>query len=149
MSRYGAAVHVITTDGAGGKAGLTATAVCSVTDEPPTMLVCVNRKGRAVPILAANGVFCVNTLAYNDANLSNVFAGRAGVQVAERFDAGEWETLKTGAPALSTAIAVCDCRVTEVKVVGTHNVIFGLVEAVMLKPIEPALVYQGRIYKSL
>ena len=43
MSRLGAAVHVITTDGPSGKTGFTATAVCSVSDAPPTLLVCLNR----------------------------------------------------------------------------------------------------------
>jgi hypothetical protein len=98
MSRYGAAVHVITTDGSSGKAGFTATAVCSVTDDPPTLLVCLHRKGQVVPILAANCVFCVNTLAYTDEGVSNVFAGRTGAKLAERFETGLWESLKTGAP---------------------------------------------------
>src|SRR4051812_13602256 len=84
MSRYGAAVHVITTDGPAGKTGFTATAVCSVTDYPPTLLVFLNRKSQGPPILTANGVFCVNTLAYNDEALSNVFAGRTGAKLAER-----------------------------------------------------------------
>ncbi len=52
-------------------------------------------------------------------------------------------------PVLSSAIVARDCRVTEVKVVGTHNVIFGVVQAVAIKTTEPALVYQGRSYKSL
>ena len=63
MSRYGSAVHVVTTDGPGGKTGFTATAICSVSDDPPTLLVCLNRKSQGSPLLAANRVFCVNTLA--------------------------------------------------------------------------------------
>lgn len=149
MSRYGAAVHVITTDGPGGKTGFTATAVCSVTDNPPTLLVCLNRKSDSTHLLIANGVFCVNTLAYNDEALSNVFAGRTGAKAADRFNVGDWKTLKTGAPALSSAIVACDCRVTEINAVGTHNVIFGVVQAVSLGPADPALVYHGRIYKSV
>jgi flavin reductase len=94
-------------------------------------------------------VFCVNTLAYTDEGVSNVFAGRTGAKLAERFETGLWESLKTGAPVLSSAIVARDCRVTEVKVVGTHNVIFGVVQAVAIKTTEPALVYQGRSYKSL
>jgi flavin reductase len=142
-------VHVITTNGPSGKAGFTAPAVCSVTDDPPTLLVCLHRKGQFVPVLAGNGVFCVNTLAYNDENVSNVLAGRTGAKLSERFEVGTWESLKTGAPVLSSAIVACDCRVIEIKVVGTHNVIFGVAQAVAIKPTEPALVYQGRSYKSL
>ena len=62
MSRLGAAVHVITTAGPGGKAGATATAVCSVSDAPPTLLMCLNRRSQTNPAVVENGVFCVNTL---------------------------------------------------------------------------------------
>ena len=48
-----------------------------------------------------------------------------------------------------SAIVSCDCRVTEINSVGTHNVIFGVVQAVHLGPADPALVYHGRIYKSV
>jgi len=63
MARLAAAVNIITTDGPSGRAGFTATAVCSVTDEPPTLLVCLNRSASAHPIVTANGQLCVNTLA--------------------------------------------------------------------------------------
>ena len=62
MSRLGAAVHIITTAGPAGKSGFTATAVCSVSDQPATLLVCLNRGSSSAPILTQNGVFCVNTL---------------------------------------------------------------------------------------
>ena len=61
MSRLGAAVHVITTDGPSGKTGFTATAVCSVSDAPPTLLVCLNRGATSMPILRGNGVLTQNT----------------------------------------------------------------------------------------
>ena len=62
MARLGAAVNVITTDGPGGKAGFTASAVTSVTDTPPTLLVCANRTNDSYPAMRQNGVLCVNTL---------------------------------------------------------------------------------------
>src|SRR6266481_9601490 len=62
MCRLGAAVHVVTSAGPGGKTGFTATAVCSVSDQPATLLVCLNRRAKSAPLLAQNGVFCVNTL---------------------------------------------------------------------------------------
>ena len=64
MSRLGAAVHVITTAGPGGKAGATATAVCSVSDAPPTLLMCLNRRSQTNPAVVENGVFCINTLGH-------------------------------------------------------------------------------------
>jgi len=149
MSRYGAAVHVITTDGPGGKGGFTATAVCSVSDDPPTLLVCVNRKSQGGQILNANGVYCINTLGAEHEELSNIFAGRTGVAQADKFKTGAWGTLATGAPVLTTAITACDCRVTEINTVGNHNVIFGVVEAVSFGQKAQALVYHDRGYKQI
>lgn len=149
MSRYGTAVHVITTDGPGGKTGFTATAVSSVSDEPPTLLVCLNRKSLAAPIVRENGVFCVNTLAASDEPLSNVFAGRTGAKLAERFNTGTWSKLSTGAPVLSSAIVACDCRVSEIIAVASHNIIIGIVEGITLGPAVPSLVYHGRVYKTV
>ena len=149
MARLGAAVHIITTAGPGGKSGFTATAVCSVSDQPATLLVCLNRGSVSAPILAENGVFCVNTLAANEEKLADVFAGRGDVPRNERFDRGEWTTLKTGAPVLTSAVVAFDCRSIEIKAVASHNVIFGVVEAVRLGPRAPALVYHDRAYKPV
>lgn len=149
MSLYGTAVHVVTTDGPGGNTGFTATAICSVSDTPPTLLVCLNRGSQGAPILRTNGVFCVNTLRAEDEAIANTFAGRTGAKLGERFNVGEWKTLTTGSPALVTAIVSCDCRVVEVTTVGSHYVIFGVVEAVAIGPTAPALVYHGRSYKAV
>src|SRR3984893_4754289 len=97
MSRLGAAVHVVTTAGPGGKTGFTATAVCSVPAAPPTLLVCLSRKSQGGPILRENKVFCVNTLGADCEALADVFAGRTGPR-ADRFEVGQWSTMKTGAP---------------------------------------------------
>src|SRR5882672_4701545 len=88
MSRLGAAVHVVTTDGPSGKTGFTATAVVSVTDQPATVLVCLNRGAISQPILRGNGVFCVNTLRAGDEIIADTFAGRTKVERDRRFDAG-------------------------------------------------------------
>ena len=73
MSRLGAAVHVITTAGPGGKAGATATAVCSVSDAPPTLLMCLNRRSQTNPAVVENGVFCINTLGDGGAEIADLF----------------------------------------------------------------------------
>lgn len=147
MSRLGAAVHVITTAGPGGKAGATATAVSSVSDAPPMLLMCLNRRSHTNPAVVENGVFCVNTLGAADAEIADLFAGRTGVSGSDRFGTGEWTVLSTGSPVLSTSVIAFDCRIIEVKSVGSHNVFFGAVEAVRLGPSGPALVYHERTYK--
>jgi flavin reductase (DIM6/NTAB) family NADH-FMN oxidoreductase RutF len=149
MSRIGAAVHVVTTAGPGGKAGATATAVCSVSDAPPTLLMCLHRRSETNPIVQENGVFCVNTLGHGGAELADIFAGRTGVKRSERFSAGEWTVLATSSPVLTTAVVAFDCRVIEVRSVASHNVFFGAVEAIRLGPNGPALVYHERAYKRV
>jgi flavin reductase (DIM6/NTAB) family NADH-FMN oxidoreductase RutF len=149
MSRLGAAVHVVSTAGPAGRTGFTATAVCSVSDQPPMLLVCLNRKSQGAPILRDNGVFCVNTLNAAGADIADLFAGRTGASREERFATGTWGTLTTGSPVLATAVVAFDCRVVEIKAVASHNVIFGAVEAAQLGPAGPALVYHGRAYKSV
>ena len=149
MSRLGAAVHVVTTAGPGGRIGFTATAVCSVSDQPPTLLVCLNRRSAGGPIFRENGVFCVNTLSAEAAAIADLFAGRAATSKLERFDAESWTVLATNSPVLSSAVVAFDCRVVEIKAVASHNVIFGAVEAVRLGPVGPALVYHERAYKKV
>ncbi len=149
MSRLGAAVHVVTTAGPGGKTGFTATAVCSVSDQPAMLLLCLNRRSNSAPPMSQNGVFCVNTLGAGESKLADVFAGRSGAHLEERFSVGEWMTLKTGAPVLASAVVAFDCRTIEVKAVASHNVFFGAVEAVRLGPAGPALVYHERLYKPV
>jgi flavin reductase len=149
MCRLGAAVHVITTAGAGGKTGATATAVCSVSDAPPTLLMCLNRRSQTNPVVVQNGVFCVNTLGDGGAEIADVFAGRTGVSGSDRFATGQWTTLSTGSPALASAVIAFDCRIIEVRSVGSHNVFFGAVETVRAGPGGPALVYHDRAYKQV
>jgi flavin reductase len=149
MSRLGAAVHIVTTAGGGGKAGATATAVCSVTDSPPTLLVCLNRRSQTNPVVFENGVFCVNTLRHGEAEIADLFAGRTGVRSADRFADDRWSVLTTGSPVLAAATAAFDCRLIEVRAIGSHNVFFGAVEGVRLGPAGPVLLYHERAYKRL
>jgi flavin reductase len=150
MSRLGAAVHVITTDGPSGKTGFTATAVCSVSDAPPTLLVCLNRGATSMPILRGNGVFCVNTLRAGDEVVADTFAGRTKVAREARFDTGhQWAPLATGSPVLMSAVVACDCRVIEIKAVASHDIYFGMVEAIHQGEPGPALVYHDRLYKQV
>src|ERR1700691_4089231 len=140
----GAAVHVVTTAGLAGKTGFPATAVCSVSDQPAVLLVCLNRRSNSAPVLSQNGVFCVNTLGAAEEKLADIFAGKSGVHLEDRFATGEWITLKTGSPVLASGVVAFDCRTIEVKAVASHNVIFGAVEAVPLGPSGQALVYHDR-----
>ena len=148
MARFGAAVSVVTTDGAAGRYGFTASAVCSVTDDPATLLVCVNRKNDSHAAMLANRVLCVNTLAAGQEAVSTLFGGAEASQDT-RFAAGQWHTLDTGAPVLDGAVVAFDCRVTQTTEVATHTVMFAEVVAIQHGATHDGLVYFGRAYHPL
>jgi len=147
MARLGAAVNIITSDGPGGRSGLTASAVCSVTDDPPTLLICINRNSDNNAAFRRNGVVCINTLAHDHEELSRLFAGSAVME--DRFAAGAWTTLETGAPVLEGAAVSFDCRIKEASEVGTHTVFFCEVEAIAVGPLTEGLIYFGRAYHRI
>ncbi len=147
MSRLGAAVNVITTGSTRSRHGFTASAVCSVTDDPPTVLVCMNRNSTSRQEFVVGGPMCVNTLAGHQQEISAAFA--SGNVMEERFTGGSWTTLVTGAPVLEQATASFDGLITNIVEVGTHSVIFCQIEAVRLGDTEHGLVYFGRGYHSL
>jgi flavin reductase len=148
MALLGAAVNIITTDGPAGRAGFTASAVCSVTDTPPTLLVCVNRSAAAHGFLSKNRALCVNTLAANGEHLSRLFSTKTSI--LKRFSAASWSTLQTGAPVLKDAVVSFDCRISSIKNVGSHDVFFCEVAAVNRSTTEDAaLVYYNRQYHEV
>lgn len=149
MSRLGAAVNIITTKGPDGDAGFTASAVCSVTDDPPTLLVCINRTASQHDAIIAAGILCVNVLAHEHQELSPVFAGLGDVPMAERFAMSKWLRLATGAPALESAAASFDCKIDQITEVGTHSVLFCAVQAIHLGTSSSGLIYHGRAYHKV
>lgn len=145
MALISAAVHVVTSDGEWGRVGFTASAVCSVTDTPPTLLVCINRSSSSHAMLIKNGVLCVNTLGIQHTDISKRFGG--GTLMNERFQDAGWSTLATGAPVLNGALVVFDCRVTDAVAVGTHDVLFCQVVAIGEKNADhSSMIYYGRQY---
>jgi flavin reductase len=147
MARFGAAVSIITTDGPAGRAGFTASAVCSVIDDPPTLLVCMNRASSAYASVAGNKLVCVNVLSAQQEPLSRLFGGK--VPVAERFAAAVWSTLVTGAPVLADCAVAFDCQIADVATVGTHDVLFCRVVALQKSAETENLIYLGRAYHSV
>lgn len=147
MACLAGAVNIVTTDGPAGKAGFTATAVCSVTDEPPTLLVCVNRSSSAAPAFLANDAICVNTVGPRHKDLAMLFGGKT--PMAERFAETDWRPGKTGAPVLDQAVVSFDCRVSARQAIGTHEVIFCEVVSVVADPTSQASVYFGRKFHDL
>ncbi|WP_244486629.1 flavin reductase [Aureimonas sp. Leaf324] len=147
MAQLGAAVTIVTTDGPGGRAGFAATAVCSVTDDPPTLLVCINRASSAYAPVRRNGRICVNVLAAKHAELSRVFGGRT--PIAERFAAASWRETRGGTLELDGALASFDCDISTATQAGTHDVFFCRVLSLRSRSEGQGLIYFDRTYHAL
>lgn len=143
MAGLGAAVNVITTDGESGLAGFTASAVCGVTDEPPTLLVCINRASRNNTVMRENGRLCVNVLAADQQDVAMRFATK-DLAIEERFASANWERLETGAPVLRGAVSALDCEIVSVNEVGTHTVFYCEIKAACTSGNRDGLIYFAR-----
>lgn len=142
------AVTLITTRNSGQRRGLTATAVCSLSADPPSLLVCVNRQAEAHDHIQASGIFCVNLLAYEQQALAESFAARDGSKGESRFQRGEWTTLITGAPCLADCIVAFDCKLASEHGVGTHTIFVGHVVAVHSRHGKPLLYEDGHFRQT-
>jgi flavin reductase (DIM6/NTAB) family NADH-FMN oxidoreductase RutF len=146
MRTLAGAVNIITSMHAGRRYGMTATAVCSATAEPPTVLVCINKLANTHDAVAKSKVFCVNVLRAEDWELSTTFSG--GHTGEARFKNGNWTRLTTGAPVLVDALVSFDCRVVKKLVHGTHTIFLGEVEQILIgKKGKPLLYSEGQYAK--
>lgn len=129
MARFPGAVTVITalsdTGNGSERRGITATAVCSVSADPPSLLVCVNRATGTRAAIEATGRFNVNLLAKPDGLLALQFAGQGGVTGEAKFTEGDWEEDSRGLPRLATAVLCFSCDVSELTEAGSHTVFIG------------------------
>jgi flavin reductase len=99
--------------------------------------------------LQANATVCVNVVAGAQKDAAMVFAGVTKCTMEERFDAGSWTTVTTGAPVLEGALVAFDCRVTGIVEKGTHLVVFAEVEGIRQGGEAAGLVYFGRDYHEV
>lgn len=132
MRRLAAGVCLLTTQCAdGSRRGMTATAVCSVSAAPPTLLACINRGNSTYEAIRACGFFAVNVLSLEDRPLADLFARL--VPPEEKFASGLWYRRITGAPLLESALAAFDCKVSQEVAIGTHGILFGEIQAVSVR----------------
>lgn len=149
MAQVASAVHVVTTRDAAGRLGMTATAVASVSDAPPTVLVCIERSSRTLAAIEASGVFCVNTLPAHLVEIAEIFANRRALQGEDRFEAGRWDELVTGAPVLRDALAAFDCRLVATHDVASHRVLIGEVVGLGGAGQGGSLIYRRRHFEAV
>ena len=147
MAHMSAAVSVVTSAGAAGRCGITATAVCSVTDSPPTLLVCINRGSALNAVFKANGQLCVNLLSAAQEETARHFAGMTGVAMDERFARDAWRAAPGGLPLLDGALANLQGRIVEVQEVGSHSVLLVELDDIRVRDEGDSLVYFSRAFR--
>jgi flavin reductase (DIM6/NTAB) family NADH-FMN oxidoreductase RutF len=130
MRRLAAGVSIISGCGPTGPLGITATAVTSLTPDPPSVLCCVNRGLALESAIQSSHAFAVNMLRADHHHLARRFAGMDGVRGTEKFDQGAWTTLPSGVPALADSLVTFDCQVQQIVVVGTHSILVGVITAI-------------------
>jgi len=121
LRKLASGVTIVTTCLDGERIGLTATAVCSVTVDPPRLVTFLNKSSRTSAALMRSGVLCVSLLGMGHRELARIFAGmNSAVASEQRFQHGDWTQLFTGAPALADALQCFDCRVFRIYEESTH-----------------------------
>jgi flavin reductase (DIM6/NTAB) family NADH-FMN oxidoreductase RutF len=144
MRRFATGVAIVTTVYDERIHGFTANAFASVSADPPTVLICVNRSARAHPLISSSQRFCVNVLALDQRALAERFAGG---EPRSRFDGVGYHIGASGSPILSGTLAHLDCTVTEELTASTHTIFLGAVLDVGWRDGEP-LGYFNRGYRD-
>lgn len=133
-------VAIVTAAHDGRRGGLTATATCSISVDPPLMLVCVNRRSNTHGFMWHSERFCINYLGTQHRELADLFA----VQVQDtdsKFAAGKWGIGSHGSPVLLDSLATIECQVTRRFDEGTHTIFIGAVLDVTARDHHAPLVY--------
>lgn len=151
MRHVPATVNVLTTDGPGGRFGVTVTAMCSLSlgGEAPSLLVCVNGLSRACAAIRDNGVLCVNALQEDQQDVADLLAGRGNVPHEQRFLSHAWTAMETGSPVLVDALASFDCRAHVLQTHDSHVIFVGEVVALKYRGDCGPLIYANRRYHTL
>jgi flavin reductase (DIM6/NTAB) family NADH-FMN oxidoreductase RutF len=134
-------VTIVTAADSGGQFGTTVSAVSTVSLEPPTLLVCLNRTSRTREVVDRTSRFAVNILGVGQGDLARTFA----TDRDDKFDGVEFETGPFGVALLRDAIAHIECTVRETATSGTHTVFFGEVQRAERFEGEPILYYRGQV----
>jgi flavin reductase (DIM6/NTAB) family NADH-FMN oxidoreductase RutF len=141
-SLVGAVTVVALQDVQGAAAGLTATAVCSLSVDPPSLLVCVNKTAPIAIALKHNAEFSVNVLAHDQIDVAQAFGGQKGLRGAGRFAYGAWVRSDRDIPLLVGAIAAFECVVVQMMDYATHHIVIGrAIDVHLRKTPSRALLY--------
>jgi len=149
MRRLSSGVCVVATESNGVLAGMTATAVCSLTAEPPSLIVCLNKDSRTHNAIAASRHLTVNVLRQEQRRLAECFAGHAARSGTRKFQIGTWPQTDYGLPFLSDALAVFFCTVQQVSGFNSHSLFICGVDSVRTANAGRPLLYFDQSYRTL
>lgn len=144
MRHVAGGVSVITAGIGADRTGLTVTSAVSLSMDPPTMIICVNRGASSWPVIQKHRHFCVNILGHEHRAVAERFSGRGGIKGPERYDGASWTTLVTQASVLDGAVAAIDCEVEEFIERHSHAIVIGAVKAVRVNGGAPLVYGHGR-----
>src|SRR5450631_4863353 len=141
MRQLTGGVSVITAGRGKDISGMTVTSVASLSVDPPTLIVSINRGASSWPLLKRLGVFGVNILTADQLDIAERFTGKDGLKGADRFAGAEWTTRVSGVPLLVDALAAVDCEVEEIVERHSHAIVIGRVLDLQVSKRTAALAY--------
>ena len=143
MRRFATTVSIISCSSGGCRYGMSATAVASLSVDPPSLLVCVNKSTATHRVLSRGGRFCVNVLRSFHSQLSQAFSGK--LKGEDRFSVGAWRDTEEGLPYLTDAQANLFCEMDRITDYGTHTIFIGRVSsAIVHADVDPLLYQDGK-----
>lgn len=148
MRKVANSVSVVTTNGFAGRHGATVSAFCSVSADPPTVLVCLNSHSKIADLVLANGAFAINVLPEHHEGIAQRFAGANDAQISCRFDG--LDMIDADLPTFSSA-TVFHCDLETSMLSGSHHIIIGKVTSVICGGSKPLTYLDGayhRIYAA-
>jgi flavin reductase (DIM6/NTAB) family NADH-FMN oxidoreductase RutF len=131
------------------RGGLVATSVTSLSVEPPTLLVCVNRSASAWPLFQRYRNFSVNILGFHHLDMARHFSGMTGAVGTQRYDVGNWMQAANGVSILGDALVVIGCEVEDVLERYSHGIVIGRARSITPVQTGDALIYQRGGYATL
>ncbi|RKS18953.1 flavin reductase [Pseudomonas sp. WPR_5_2] len=142
MGQFAGAVTAITTTDGDQPVGLIATAVCSLSAEPPSILVCVNRSASAHDVIIRNGTFAVNLLHPSQCEVVESFTKLKG---PERFNSSSW-CYESGVPMLDKACVSMRCELKEAMDGFSHSIMVGVIKEIRFREVddEGCLLWRGK-----
>jgi flavin reductase (DIM6/NTAB) family NADH-FMN oxidoreductase RutF len=145
MRQLTGGVSVITAGKGRDISGMTVTSVSSLSVEPASLIVSLNRESSSWPLVKRYGFFGVNILTSDQIDIAERFTGKGGLKGADRFAGARWTTRASGVPLLEDALAAIDCEVEDVVERHSHAIVIGRVLDVAVSARTAALAYwQGR-----